>query len=79
MRRQLPLTGGRSPFLGKNGYGKSTLAYFFVQKGHALVTDDLLASRQEDGCISRLACMSVYEPMGHNLEPARRNWREFGR
>jgi hypothetical protein len=30
-------------FLGNNGYGKSTLAYFFLRKGHRLVTDDVLA------------------------------------
>lgn len=30
-------------FLGSNGYGKSTLAYFFLRKGHRLVTDDVLA------------------------------------
>jgi hypothetical protein len=29
-------------FLGPNGYGKSTLAYFFVRNGHALITDDVL-------------------------------------
>lgn len=29
-------------FLGPNGYGKSTLAYFFVRNGHTLITDDVL-------------------------------------
>jgi hypothetical protein len=29
-------------FLGNNGYGKSTLAFFFLEQGHSLVTDDVL-------------------------------------
>ena len=29
-------------FLGANGYGKSTLAFFFVKNGHSLITDDVL-------------------------------------
>ncbi|HXG50491.1 MAG TPA: hypothetical protein VNN77_03680 [candidate division Zixibacteria bacterium] len=37
------ICGGRAvAFLGSNGYGKSTLALYFVQRGHALVTDDVL-------------------------------------
>ena len=47
-------------FLGKNGYGKSTLAYFFLQKGHALVTDDLLAFvRKTDAFHVLPACPSM--------------------
>jgi hypothetical protein len=29
-------------FLGANGFGKSTLAYFFAKNGHSLITDDVL-------------------------------------
>jgi len=35
--------GGQAiAFLGSNGYGKSTLAFFFANHGHALITDDVL-------------------------------------
>ena len=29
-------------FLGSNGYGKTTLAYYFAKQGHRLITDDVL-------------------------------------
>jgi hypothetical protein len=35
-------------FLGSNGYGKSTLAFFFAQKGHSLITDDVLPIVEEN-------------------------------
>lgn len=36
-------------FLGSNGYGKSTLALFFANNGHALITDDVLPVTEKDG------------------------------
>lgn len=38
-------------FLGNNGYGKSTLAYFFLHKGHSLITDDILPLVERDGSL----------------------------
>jgi len=35
-------------FLGSNGYGKSTLAFFFAKKGHSLITDDVLPIVEEN-------------------------------
>jgi hypothetical protein len=37
-------------FLGDCGYGKSTLGAAFLQAGHRLLTDDLLALTNRDGC-----------------------------
>jgi hypothetical protein len=52
--------GGAISFLGKNGYGKSTLAYFFLQKGHPVITDDLLAfERKGDAFHALPACPSM--------------------
>jgi hypothetical protein len=52
--------GGAISFLGKNGYGKSTLAYFFLQKGHPVITDDLLAFDRKGGAFHALpACPSM--------------------
>jgi hypothetical protein len=36
-------------FLGANGFGKSTLAYFFVKNGHSLITDDVLPLLNNQG------------------------------
>lgn len=36
-------------FLGSNGYGKSTLAFFFAKKGHVLITDDVLPIIEGNG------------------------------
>lgn len=36
-------------FAGKSGRGKSTMALAFAKEGHALVTDDCLALRNENG------------------------------
>jgi hypothetical protein len=35
-------------FLGHNGYGKSTLASYFLRRGHSLVTDDVLPLVKRD-------------------------------
>ena len=42
-------SGKAVAFLGTNGCGKSTLAYFLVRKGHALITDDVLPVVDKDG------------------------------
>lgn len=34
--------GSAVAFLGSNGWGKSTLAFFFLRQGHELLTDDVL-------------------------------------
>ena len=36
-------------FLGSNGYGKSTLSFFFAKKGHSLITDDVLPIVEGNG------------------------------
>lgn len=38
-------------FIGHNGYGKSTLASFFLQKGHSLITDDILPLVEKDNSL----------------------------
>jgi len=35
-------------FLGINGHGKTTLAFFFLRKNHSLITDDVLPLVQRD-------------------------------
>ncbi|MEK7404207.1 MAG: hypothetical protein AAB225_03790 [Acidobacteriota bacterium] len=40
---------GAIAFVGDCGYGKSTLAAAFLQAGYALLTDDLLVLRKQDG------------------------------
>ena len=47
-------------FLGSNGFGKSTLAFFFLRQGHQLVTDDVLALVEEEARFKVLpACPSM--------------------
>jgi hypothetical protein len=36
-------------FSGNNGYGKTTLASYFLQKGHSLITDDVLPIVEKEG------------------------------
>jgi len=44
--------GGKAiAFLGSNRYGKSTLAFYFAQKGHPLITDDVLPIIETSGCL----------------------------
>ncbi len=46
--------GNAVAFLGTNGCGKSTLAYFLARNGHALITDDVLALVDHQGWVSAL-------------------------
>jgi hypothetical protein len=51
-------------FVANNGFGKTTLASFFLQQGHSLITDDVLPIIQKEG---RPFAMPVYPAM--NLWP----------
>lgn len=52
-------------FLGNNGHGKSTLAFFFLGRGHRLVTDDVLPLIDDGGRFMAIpACPAM------NLRPS---------
>jgi hypothetical protein len=51
---------GAIAFLGMNGYGKTTLAYFFLKQGASLITDDVLPIVQKKNATFALpACPSM--------------------
>jgi hypothetical protein len=51
---------GAIAFLGMNGYGKTTLAYFFLKEGASLITDDVLPIVQNKNATFALpACPSM--------------------
>jgi hypothetical protein len=51
---------GAIAFLGMNGYGKTTLAYFFLKQGASLITDDVLPIVQNrTGTFAVPACPSM--------------------
>ena len=51
-------------FVANNGFGKTTMASFFLQRGHSLITDDVLPIIEKEGI---LFAMPVFPAM--NLWP----------